>query len=359
MRPEDTLIIEDVPGEFIQELFQWCDLRTRCKLRRVCRYWQYLICLPENREVIWIDHNFLKCRPVPITEETRNKLMGPCVRLVVFTDCGCREDFDLKFPVPMLPFSETYRDGCLFHLGRACPNTRHLILRNVLIQQWRSWEWAGKKRALFQGFLQLESLTLVASMIRISVDTHYDFALFRGMLLDGMRRYGVDTEVQVLTMDWTAAESTTPPSSTPSSSTPSSSTPSSSTPPSSTPSSSTPPSSLETAGRVPVAQLNLNRFIWPLPSAQRDWVAIHAPLLPKAYHNWAAFRPEVYWLLEKQVTGKDTMDKFNLQTVDYSTVSPSLLRILASCIISEGVPCLYEAPYSLVTPRRHKSRLSV
>jgi hypothetical protein len=41
--------------------------------------------------------------------------------------------------------------------------------------------------------------------------------------------------------------------------------------------------------------INLDRYIWPYPPAQRNWVAKYAPLLPQIYHDWAASGAEIYF----------------------------------------------------------------
>ncbi|OQV16917.1 hypothetical protein BV898_08923 [Hypsibius exemplaris] len=297
--------IKWVPPEDMKDLFRYCDLPTRCKLRRTCHYWQHLVSRKDVNEVAIVDDSCLfitskdsktrrkrtRCsliRPGEDCPESsanlqafrRNGLMGEHVRAIIFS--GNRGDFLLVIA------------SIIHRIGMFCTQVQRIVLwrSEILIKaegSTRNWmsrilwaePWGSMTRA--PGFPLLTTLTYVNTLVTLSV--------FGGQQWFSGVRTQFTFVVLIPRLEIDLIEDT--------------------------------------------VTHSLDAFLWPYPGeAQQDWVGRYAPLLPNIYHEFAAAGFLLASSLEQTSNGQSRLDKIeDLRTADYRTMRPCLLRILAAFIL--------------------------
>ncbi|OQV19080.1 hypothetical protein BV898_06932 [Hypsibius exemplaris] len=303
--------IKWVPREDLKDLFTFCDLKTRCKLRRVSQYWKYLVSLLEVNEVAVIDRTCLNVsrgedhllskkeprKPSRLhSHMRRHGLMGDHVRAIIFVCRGPAEPWD------RVRSRETTRTtGDLSHLfrlirliGLFCSQVRQVVLLRMVQD---SWGGIGKCARTLQerlshpahlpsGFAHLQVLILMDANFCFYVNS------------PGYRR-AIWVKVPLLQCELTG----------------------------------------DPADDV---QINLERFIWPYPSAQRDWLARNVPKLTAKYQAWLEENKANALVLWGEVSdGYADWELF--RAGKYEKMSAASLRVLAWILQTRPSGCVCDS----------------
>ncbi|OQV19078.1 hypothetical protein BV898_06930 [Hypsibius exemplaris] len=284
--------IKWVPREDLKDLFTFCDLKTRCKLRRVSQYWKYLISLPEVNEVAMVDRTCLNAsrgeghllskkeqreRARLHSHLRRHGLMGDHVRAIIFVCSEPAEPWDRT-----RSREPTWITGDLSHwvrlVGLFCSQVLQVVFLRVAQKSWggiRRWARTLQERLshpahLPSGFAHLQVLILV--------DANFCFYSSRCGEWIWVKVPLLQCE---LTGDW-----------------------------------------------ADDIEINLERFIWPYPSAQRDWLARNVPKLSAKYLAWLEENKGNALVLWGEVSdGYADWELF--RAGEYEKMSAASLRVLA------------------------------
>ncbi|OQV25666.1 hypothetical protein BV898_00598 [Hypsibius exemplaris] len=309
--PED---ITWVPREDVKDVFRYCDLPTRCKLRQVSKYWKHLVSLEEVNEVVMVDDSChvlwpslrgciyaetcadRNLRATNLQDYRRQGLMGGHVRVIIYRGDNYGHD----------NARESWEAAARrFHIiGMHCPNVRSIVM-------WR-WSYTGgchgrewANRALWAegkpltkksivappGFPLIESVILLESGIAFRV--HH--RLLPNEFSPDDRHLQFYLRIPLLEIDWSSG--------------------------------------------TEACEVSLDQFVWPYGDSQRCWVARYAPLLPEKLRKFIASTStvKILRLLEFEcngTSGRLELGRFlaDLSTADYQSMPASLLRILAVII---------------------------
>ncbi|OWA55077.1 hypothetical protein BV898_19462 [Hypsibius exemplaris] len=294
--------IKWVPTEDMKDLFRYCDLPTRCKLRRICHYWQHLVSRKDVNEVAITDDSCLFVskkrrkrtrgnlfRPgedcpedsANLKDFRRNGLMGEHVRAIIFS---CNRG------------SYSWMIAMVIHrIGMFCTQVEHIVLwRSEMFigggdstRDWMSrnlWAKPAESMSKAPGFPLLTTLTYVNTLVTLSAVDRPQLPYYVTPLV----RRGFTFVVLIPRLEIDLTDDT--------------------------------------------MTHSLDPFLWPYPGdTQRDWVGRYAPLLP---NNYLELSLSLASSLEKTSNGQPRLDKIeDFLTADYRTMRPCLLRILAAYIL--------------------------